>query len=158
VNAAALTSLLGSTWFAGSLPSATRARLAAIGSLVDIPEGTVVVQEGTPCRALGVVTEGRIALRLGLPGGEDRTILTVDAGDVFGWSTVLPPSISTSTGIAVAPSRAILFDGDELRAALAIDCELAAAVYQRLLVAVVRRLTATRIQLLDLYRPGNEPW
>jgi hypothetical protein len=77
---------------------------------------------------------------------------------VFGWSAVLPPAIATSTGIAVAPSRAILFQGDRLRTALAVDCELAAAVYQRLLVTVARRLTATRVQLLDLYRPANEPW
>jgi CRP/FNR family transcriptional regulator, cyclic AMP receptor protein len=154
----ALTAILGETWFGGSLRAATLARLAALGEIVDIPEGSVVVREGTTCQAMGLVISGRIALRLALPGGQDRTILTVDIGDVFGWSAVLPPAIATSTGIAVAPSRAILFDGGGLRTALAIDCELAAAVYQRLLVSVARRLTATRVQLLDLYRPANEPW
>jgi CRP/FNR family transcriptional regulator, cyclic AMP receptor protein len=158
VNAPVLTALLAKTWFGASLAAGTCARLAAVGRLVDIPAGSVVVQEGTPCQAMGVVVSGRIALRLGLPGGEDRTILTVDPGDVFGWSAVLPPAISTATGVAVAPSQAILFDGDELRTALAIDSELAAAIYQRLLVSVARRLTATRVQLLDLYRPANEPW
>jgi CRP-like cAMP-binding protein len=153
-----LTTLLGDTWFGANLPPGPRARLGVLGRLVEIPEGSVVVREGTPCQALGIVVAGRIALRLGLPGGQDRTILTVEAGDVFGWSAVLPPAISTSTGIAVAPTRAILFDGDGLRTALATDCELAAAVYQRLLVSVARRLTATRLQLLDVYRPGNEPW
>jgi CRP/FNR family transcriptional regulator, cyclic AMP receptor protein len=158
METSALTALLGDTWFGADLPASTRARVAVLGRLVEIPEGSVVVREGMPCQALGVVISGRIALRLGLPGGEDRTILTVEAGDVFGWSAVLPPAISTSTGIAVAPSTAILFDGDELRAALAVDCELAAALYQRLLVTVARRLTATRVQLLDLYRPGYQPW
>jgi CRP-like cAMP-binding protein len=158
METAALTALLGHTWFGGNLPASPRARLALLGRLVHIPEGSVVVREGMPCQALGLVISGRIALRLGLPGGEDRTILTVEAGDVFGWSAVLPPAISTSTGIAVAPSRAILFDGGELRTALAGDRELAAAVYQRLLVSVARRLTATRVQLLDLYRSGIEPW
>jgi CRP-like cAMP-binding protein len=158
METSALTALLGDTWFGANLPPGTRARVAVFGRFVEIPEGSVVVREGRPCQSLGVVIDGRIALRLGLPGGEDRTILTVEAGDVFGWSAVLPPAISTSTGVAVAPSTAILFDGDELRAALALDCELAAAVYQRLLVSVARRLTATRIQLLDLYRSGTEPW
>lgn len=158
MDSPALTAILGETWFGGSLRAATLARLAALGEIVDIPEGSVVVREGTTCQAMGLVISGRIALRLALPGGQDRTILTVDIGDVFGWSAVLPPAIATSTGIAVAPSRAILFDGDGLRTALAIDCELAAAVYQRLLVSVARRLTATRVQLLDLYRPANEPW
>lgn len=158
MDTAPLTAVLGYTWFGSDMPASTRARMAVLGRLVAIAEGSVVVREGTPCHALGVVISGRIALRLGLPGGETRTILTVEAGDVFGWSALLPPAISTSTGIAVAPSAAIMFDGDELRAALAVDCELAAAVYQRLLVSVARRLTATRVQLLDLYRPAIEPW
>ena len=149
---------LRETWFGASLAPDTRARLAALGRIVDLPEGRVVVQEGAPCLELGLIVSGRIALRLSLPGGQDRTILTVDAGDVFGWSAVLPPAIATSTGIAVVPSTAILFQGARLRTALAVDCELAAAVYQRLLVTVARRLTATRVQLLDLYRPANEPW
>jgi CRP/FNR family cyclic AMP-dependent transcriptional regulator len=158
METSALTTLLGDTWFGANLPPGTRARLGVLGRLVEIPEGSVVVREGMLCQALGIVVAGRIALRLGLPGGQDRTILTVEAGDVFGWSAALPPAISTSTGVAVTPTRAILFDGNELRTALAIDCELAAAVYQRLLVSVARRLTATRLQLLDVYRPGNEPW
>jgi CRP/FNR family cyclic AMP-dependent transcriptional regulator len=157
MNVSALTAFLD-TWFGASMPFSARTRLAALGTLVDIAEGTVVVREGLPCPALGVVTEGRIALRMGLPGGDARTILTIEAGDVFGWSAVLPPFISTSTGIAIASSRAIMFDGESLRAALAMDCELAAAVYQRLLVGVARRLTSTRVQLLDLYRPAGEPW
>jgi CRP-like cAMP-binding protein len=158
MDRSSLTALLGETWFGGRLAPGPRARLASLGQVVDIPEGSVVVQEGMPCQTLGLVISGRIALRLALPGGQDRTILTVDPGDVYGWSAVMPPAIATSTGIAVAPSRAILFDGNELRTALAIDCELAAAVYQRLLESVVRRLTATRMQLLDLYRPASEPW
>jgi CRP/FNR family transcriptional regulator, cyclic AMP receptor protein len=153
-----LVPLLQATWFAADLSPAARGRLAALGRLVDFSEGSVVLREGAPCESLGVVITGRIAIRLSLPGGEDRTILTVHAGDVFGWSAVLPEAISTSTAVAVAPTTAVLFDGDPLRTALATDCDLAAAVYGRLLVSVARRLTATRVQLLDLYRPGNQPW
>ncbi|HEX5825552.1 MAG TPA: Crp/Fnr family transcriptional regulator [Candidatus Limnocylindrales bacterium] len=150
--------LLDGTWFAADMPDATRARLGELATVVDIPQGAIVVQEGLPCRAMGIVVDGRIALRLGLPGGEVRTILTVDPGDVFGWSAVLPPAIATSTGIAIVPSRAILIDGEQLRTAMSVDCELAAAIFHRLLVSVSRRLTATRVQLLDLYRVGPEPW
>ena len=153
-----LTDQLGRTWFAADIPPGALERLAALGRIVDFEEGAVVITEGMPCPSLGVVVDGRIALRLSLPGGEDRTILTVEVGDVIGWSAVLPPAIATSTGIAVAPTRVIAFDGASLRAALQSDCELGAAVYERLLVGVARRLMATRTQLLDLYRPGGEAW
>lgn len=153
-----LTEILAATWFAADLSPEARDHLAALGTLTDIPEGTTVVREGMPCTSLGVVVSGRVALRLRLPGGQDRTILTVDPGDVFGWSAVLPPAIATSTGIAVVPTTAVMFDGDRLRTAFATDRDLAATIYSRLLVSVVRRLGATRTQLLDLYRSGDEPW
>ena len=150
--------LLGDTWFGAGLPVAERARLASNGTVEDVPEGRVLVREGRPCEALGIVVTGRIGIRLGLPGLEDRTILTIEPGDIFGWSAVVPPSIATSTCTAIAPSQVILFDGVGLGAALATDSELAAVVYQRVLVAVARRLSATRLQLLDLYGSAGRPW
>jgi CRP/FNR family transcriptional regulator, cyclic AMP receptor protein len=158
MNTGSVDEALAATWFTAGMSAAARTRLATLGSLADVEEGTAVVQEGTPCTSLGVVVSGRIALRLRLPGGDERTILTVDPGDVFGWSAVLPPAISTSTGIAVLPTRAVVFDGQRLSAALASDCELAGAMYGRLLASVARRLVATRLQLLDVYRGAGEPW
>ncbi len=52
---------------------------------------------------------------------------------------------------AIEPVEAIAFDGPPLRAALREDPVLAQALYPRLLVAVSRRLNATRLQLLDLF-------
>jgi CRP/FNR family cyclic AMP-dependent transcriptional regulator len=153
-----LTAIIGATWFARDLSPRARDHLVALGTLTDYPGGAVVVREGTVCTSIGVVISGRVALRLRLPGGDDRTILTVDPGDVFGWSAVLPPAIATSTGVAVMATTAVMFDGDKLRPALATDCDLAGAIYGRLFVSVARRLVATRTQLLDLYRPGYEPW
>ena len=153
-----LTPILAATWFARDLSPGARDHLAALGTLTDIPEGTTVVREGDVCRSIGVVISGRVALRLSLPGGDDRTILTVEPGDVFGWSAVLPPAIATASAVAVVPTQAVLFEGERLRAAFETDCDLAAAMYNRLLVSVVRRLGATRTQLLDLYRAGSEPW
>ena len=95
-------------------------------------------------RSAGSSISRRIALRLGLPGEQDRTIQTLEAGDVFGWSTLLPSAIATSTGITLAPSRAILFEGSSLRTAIAIDSELATAIYHRLFASVARRLEPNR--------------
>jgi CRP/FNR family transcriptional regulator, cyclic AMP receptor protein len=154
----AIDALLETTWFASDLSARDRSRLAALGHLIEVPPGAVLVQEGLPCATLGVVAAGRVALRLSLPGGDDPTILTIDPGDVYGWSAVLPPAIATSTAVAITASRVIAFEGEPLRAALATDRELAASVYQRLLVCVSRRLQATRLQLLDLYRPAGALW
>jgi len=44
---------------------------------------------------------------------------------------------------------------DALIGAMAADCELASQVHRWVLGAVTRRLQATRLQLLDLYRAGD---
>lgn len=142
-------------WLEGAVPTAVASRLAELGDLLDIPIGTTVVREGEPCAGLGIVTTGRIALRMNVPGGGDRTLITVEEGDLYGWSTILPGAIATSTGVAVVDSAAILFRRDRLIAAIAADCELGSAVQAWVLAAVVRRLTATRLQLLDLYQAGS---
>ena len=151
-----LTALLGDTWFGASLPVVARARLAAVGTVVDLREGTIVIREGHPCEAMGIVLDGRVALRLGVSPHPDRTILTIERGDVFGWSASLPGAVASSTCVAATPCRAILFEAVGLREALDADSDLAAAVYRQLLVCVSRRLTATRLQLLDLYQAGPE--
>jgi hypothetical protein len=60
--------------------------------------------------------------------------------------------------VVIADSRVMLFERSALLAALEAEPRLAAAVYRRVLEAVARRLQWTRLQLLDLYRVGNEPW
>lgn len=128
------------------------------GAVVGLQEGTIVIREGRPCEAMGIVLEGRIAIRLGLPPHAERTILTVDRGDVFGWSATLPGAVASSTCVAATAARVILFEAVALRTALESDEELAAVVYRQLLTCVARRLAATRLQLLDLYRAAVEPW
>jgi CRP-like cAMP-binding protein len=83
--------------------------------------------------------------------------MTVEPGDVVGWSALVPPYRATSTAVAVEPTRLLAFDGASLRKALQEDPALAATVYPRVLEAVARRLGATRHQLLDLYGRDQEP-
>jgi CRP/FNR family transcriptional regulator, cyclic AMP receptor protein len=138
------TDLLERTKFAVDMPPRVRETLAALGKVGDHEEGAVLVRAGVPCPALGVILHGRIAIRQPIPGMGRRTIL---AG-----------SSATSDAVAVAPTRVILFERAALTEALEADPLLAAAVYQRVLSAVARRLQSTRMQLLDLYRAGDEPW
>jgi CRP/FNR family transcriptional regulator, cyclic AMP receptor protein len=83
------------------------------------------------------------------------TILTVEPGDIFAKSALVPPYRSTATVVALQDVDAIALDATRLRAALAKDCGLAAALYPRLVEAMSRRLDATRLQLLDLF--AGEP-
>lgn len=145
--------------FTADLGRSDRRRLASLATLRTVAVGDALLREGEETPWLGIVVDGRVALRLLVPGRGPITVLTVEAGDLFGWSALVPPYRSTSSAIAVAPTRVVLFEAAALREALASDEDLAAAIHPRLLQIVVRRLGATRAQLLDLFATdGARAW
>ena len=147
------------TWFGAGLTLETSAKLAAIAHAYEAPPDTVLLREGDDTRELGLVVRGRVSLTSAVPGHGPISLVTVETGDVFGWSVLVPPFRATSSARAVDRVSVVAFDGPRLRAAVRSDAALAAAVYQQLLEAVARRLIATRHQLFDLYRlDAHEPW
>ncbi len=148
---AELVALLNATWFAANLPPQAQVRLASLARRYQASAGTTLLAEGQLANELGIVLSGRVSLRTLVPETGWITILTVEPGDVFGWSALVPPYRSTSTVVALQPVDVLALDGPGLRAALAADHDLAAALYPRVLQALARRLTATRLQMLDLF-------
>ena len=148
---ASLVAVLNSTWFASGLEPGIQTHLAELSRTFTAEPGQELFREGDESVVFGVVIKGRVALRTRVPERGDFTILTVEPGDVYGWSALVPPYRSTSTAVAIEAVEAITFEGPALRAALREDAALAQALYPRVLVAVARRLNATRVQLLDLF-------
>jgi CRP/FNR family transcriptional regulator, cyclic AMP receptor protein len=147
---------LSSSWFGAGLSPEATSRLASIAELRDVPGGAELTREGELTHALAIVITGRVALRMLVPERGMITILTVEPGDVVGWSAIVPPHRATATSIAIEPARLLELPGEALRAMLRADHALAASVYPRVLQAVGRRLAATRLQLLDLF--AREEW
>lgn len=146
-----LAASLATTWFGAELSPHARAAFLARARVVDLPAETEILREGELTTELHVVLTGRVALQLVVPGRERATILTVEPGDVIGWSAVVPPFRATSTAVTVGPTRLIAVEAAALRDALRADDALAASLYPRLLESMARRLEGTRLQLLDLF-------
>lgn len=151
--------LLRDLQFVAGLGGGERRRLASFARLVRVGADEILLREGEPTPYLGIVTSGRVALRMRLPGRGPVTIATVEAGDIVGWSAVVAPYRATSTAIAVEATEIVALDGAPLRQALDADEDLASALYPRILRSVARRLEGTRLQLLDLFGgPEDRAW
>ena len=148
---ASLVAVLNSTWFASGLEPGIQTRLAELSRTFTAEPGEELFREGDESEVLGVVIKGRVALRTHVAERGDLTFLTVEPGDIYLWSALVPPYRATSTAVAIETLEAITFEGPALRAALREDAALAQALYPRVLVAVERRLNATRVQLLELF-------
>ena len=142
---------LSNSWFGAGLSPEAVARLAALATIRDVPAGEELLHEGAITETFAIVLSGRVALRMLVPERGMVTILTVEPGDVLGWSAIVPPHRATSSSVAIEPVRMLELPGHPLRALLRTDHALAASVYPRVLQAVARRLAATRLQLLDLF-------
>ena len=127
------------------------ARLAEMARAYEAPAMTTLLQEGHQTLELSLLVTGRVALSEHVPGHGSVALMTVEAGDIFGWTALMPPYQATSTVTATAPVEIVAIDGARLREALKSDPMLAACVYRRAFDAVGRRLYAAIEQLLDVY-------
>jgi CRP-like cAMP-binding protein len=148
---ATVIAMLNNTWFGSDLSPQTQERLARLGVVREFAADSIVLHEGDDATPMGILISGRLALRTLVPERGPVTILSVEPGDIFGWSALLAGTQAQSTVVATEKSRALVIEGAPLRAALKEDHALAASLYPRVLQAVARRLRATRLQLLDLF-------
>ncbi len=79
-------------------------------------------------------------------------IQIIGPGDVLGWSWLFPPFFWHFDAWVVQPTTAIFFYGTRLREACEQDHELGYELMKRMTQVVMRRLQATRQQLLTALR------
>lgn len=115
--------------------------------------GRAILTSGGPADRLYLVVDGDLSIGLHAPGGPPAVIQTLGAGDVLGWSWLIPPYRWAFDATAVTRVRAVAIDAGRLRSAMVEDASFGYALLSRLLVAVADRLQATRLQLLDVYGP-----
>ncbi|MEO8463179.1 MAG: cyclic nucleotide-binding domain-containing protein [Chloroflexota bacterium] len=138
-----------------SMPPGPRDRLADVITRLEFEPGVTFMNEGEVTASLAVVVRGRVGLRMRVPERGGVTILTLEAGDIVGWSAIVAPHRATTSATTLEATELAIVDAKTLRSLLANDCELAAALLPQILDTVVKRLAATRVQLLDLFQ-GSE--
>jgi CRP-like cAMP-binding protein len=131
------------------------ALVAGCAQNVRYEEGAFAGRIGDPADRFWVVREGRMALEIHAPNRGEVCIGTMEAGEVVGFSWLLPPYEQRFDIHAVAPTRALVFDGACLRRKSLDDPELGYQLLARVSRLMAERLEAMCLQLLDVY--GEHP-
>ncbi len=113
--------------------------------------GTFLFHEGEEADRFFLIRRGRVALELNVPGMGPRTIQTIHEGDVLGWSWLFPPYRWHFDARALDVVRTVVFNGKCLRGKFEENPRLGYEIMKRFAQIIVRRLQATRMQLLDIY-------
>jgi CRP-like cAMP-binding protein len=126
--------------------------LADVAELKTFPRGTVLFSEGEHHEQLYFLCDGGIQLDMETTGHGRRSILSVGAGDLLAWSTLVGDSVMTTTATVTEPVEAVVFAGPTLTTLLESKPRLGYHFMRSVSKTLSRRLLATRLQLLDLYR------
>ncbi len=123
---------------------------------VAFAKGATIIAEGRQADGCWLITAGRVALSTEVPGRGEVVLQTLGAGDVLGWSWLVPPQLWHLTATAIEPVSAVECDTVALRALAERDPALGYALALGFFELLLARLQSTRARLLDLYGSPRE--
>jgi CRP/FNR family transcriptional regulator, cyclic AMP receptor protein len=125
--------------------------LAGCARNVHFKEGEILFREGDKADTFYVIRRGRVAIQVHNPAGGGMIFDTADAGDVVGWTWLVPPYKWVFDASASEETSAVAFDGECLRGKCEADPAVGYALMNRVMLVMYDRLQAARMRLLDLY-------
>ncbi len=143
--------LLASLRFSSTLPRDACARIAGSAVVREFPAGTLLFREGEKNENLLIVSQGRVALDMYVPGRGNIRVLSVGPGDMVAWSALLENGRMTASAVAVEDTQVVALPAADVLVACEIDPSFGFQFMRLVFVALAERLLATRLQLLDLF-------
>jgi CRP-like cAMP-binding protein len=137
-------------FFAG-LGADAMALVSGCATNVSFATDEFLFHEGEPADRFFVIRRGRVAIEVHAPAAGTVVLDTADAGDIVGWSWLVPPYHWLFDARAVEATGAIVFDGRCLRDKCEEDPRMGYELSRRVIRVMSDRLVASRVRLLDLY-------
>ncbi len=145
--------------FSSGLSEEDQGKLAAISELVKFPAGTTIFSEGDAATHVFLLSSGRVELRICAPGQGCQTLLTLEEGDLLGWSPALSHGEMMATAVTIQNTDAIRIGSAALQSLCDADHDIGYAMMRRIAIALASRLVATRLQVMDVHAhsPSSMP-
>ncbi len=126
-------------------------QVASISELVEQPAGTLIFREGEPASHVYLVFHGNISLEVCAPSVGCRRIFTVSDGELLGWSPLFEQTRLTASARTLTPARLLKINAGQLLTLCEHNPRFGYEIMRRVGLALAKRLSATRLQLLDVY-------
>ncbi|MCB2155766.1 cyclic nucleotide-binding domain-containing protein [bacterium] len=146
-----LESILGEHPFFKGLPLEHLETLKGCATNAVFEKNTYLCRENQDADTFYVIRAGRVALETDAPPRGIIPIQTVGAGEILGWSWIIPPHEWRFDGKATELTRVISLDAKCLRDKCEADHHLGFELVKRFSQVMATRLAATRLQLMDIY-------
>ncbi len=118
--------------------------------------GEYIFREGEDAEFFYFIRSGRVVIETFVPQEGAILIRTREAGEILGWSWLVPPYKWHFDARAIETTRAIALDGKCLRGKCEEDHDFGYEIMKRFNTVIAERLEATRLQLMDIYGKSNK--
>jgi CRP/FNR family transcriptional regulator, cyclic AMP receptor protein len=129
----------------------TLALLAGCARNEHFAAGATIYNEGDGADRVYILRHGDVAVEISAPERVPIIVETLNAGDILGWSWMVPPYRHMSDARAVSEVRAVSLDAVCLRGKCDQNPVLGYQMFQHFLPHMAVRVRTLRMQLLDLY-------
>lgn len=124
--------------------------LAGLARRVSFAKGDIIFRENDDRHEFFLMLDGRVSLEMTVQGKPLR-VHTLEGADEIGWSAVIMGRGKHFQARALEPVEALAFDGYTLLEKCRHDTAFGYKIMHRLLGVVSERLTAARLQVIDMH-------
>ncbi len=146
-----LTQMLEKIQFLHDMPPEYVERIADIAHVLDFDEYDVVFREGDPAESMYLIVNGSVSLEVCAAGAGCKQILTLGPGELLGWSSLLGQSRYTAKARTPQAACLVQINVAQLLKLCDQDPRFGYDLMRRTALALAKRLSATRIQLVNVY-------
>jgi CRP-like cAMP-binding protein len=123
--------------------------IADMSSIREIKVKEILFEQYDELSEVFILLEGTLSLGISFAGEKRIHLGTIEEGQLFSWSAVFKPFISTAWVMAVTPSRVISIDAKKLNKEIEKDCDFGLKTMSKIALTISHRLSDTRFQLLN---------
>jgi CRP-like cAMP-binding protein len=110
----------------------------------------VIIEEHQELSELYILFEGRVVLGINVPGKGRINLNTIHPGQLFSWSALFPPCISTASAVATQPVKVLAIKSARLMKMFDDDPSFGFKFMNIISQTLSQRLADTRLQLVNI--------
>ena len=110
----------------------------------------VIIEEYQELSELYVLIEGKVILGIHTPKKGRINLNTIHPGQIFSWSAMFPPHISTAYAVATEPVQVLAIQADKMKQMIEENASFGYAFMRIIGQTLSQRLADTRFQLVNL--------
>lgn len=123
--------------------------IAAMSSIKEFKVKDILFEQYDELSDVYILLSGCLSLGISLAKEKRIHLGTLEEGQLFSWSAVFSPHISTAWVMATCPTKVLAIDAKKLNLEFEKDCEFGFKTMSKIAQTISHRLSDTRFQLMN---------